>query len=225
MDAVTESRISNEHLPATAQDPDQIVRQGRVARSARAAKAITQIDFTGLDAAVIMGEDGSGQQEQAESPTIGQVAMPSSLGHQESSDHEREAENMEPREYMSDSREPAASDPSIGESTDPPGPAALQNTAATTGEGGPSQQEQTEFQTTHHDMASPVPKPQEPTEHDRETNKKKPREYKDDSREAPAPGPSVSEFAVLPLPEALRPHRNPPPDAITITFKAYEHGG
>lgn len=67
-------------------------------------------------------------------------------------------------------------------------------------------------------MAPPFPKPQGPTEHYRETNKKKQREHKGDSREAPASGLSVGGFAVMPLPEALRPHRNPPAHAITITF-------
>lgn len=224
VDTVTESRVSNEHSLATAQDPDQIIQQGRVARSARAAKAITQIDFTGLDAAVTVGENGP-QQERAESSTIGQAAISSPSGDRESSKHEQETENMEPRVYMSDSHEPAASDLSIGESTAPLRPTALQIAAGTTEEGGPSQREQIEFQTTHHDMAPPFPKLQGPTEHDRETNKKKQREHKGDSREASAPGPSVGEFAVMPLPEALRPHRNPPADAITITFKAYEHGG
>lgn len=118
---------------------DQIVWQGRVARSARAAKAITQIDFTGLDAAIIVGEDGSDQQEQAESPTIGQAAISSPLGHQQSSDHERGTENFQPHEFLSDLPEPAASNPIICESTVPPRLAALQNTAGTTGEGGPSQ--------------------------------------------------------------------------------------
>lgn len=43
----------------------------------------------------------------------------------ESSNHEQETETMEPRVYMSDSHEPAASDLSIGEYTAPLRPAAL----------------------------------------------------------------------------------------------------
>lgn len=74
-------------------------------------------------------------------------------------------------------------------------------------------------------MVSPVSKPQEPKEHVRQTNKKKLHENKDDSQEAPASGQNVSEFTVPPLPEALRPRWNLPPNAITITFKVYEHGG
>jgi hypothetical protein len=225
VDALAESRISNEHSPATTQDPDPIVRQGRVARSARAAKAITQIDLTGLDAAILVGEDGPDQQEQAESPIIGQAAISTPLGHQESSDHEQGTDNMGPREFLSDLPEPSASNPIIGESTGPPRPAALQISAGVTGEGGPSQREQADVQITHHDMASPVFKPQEPKEHVRQTNNKKLRENKDDSQEAPASGQNVSEFTVPPLPEALRPRRNPPPNAITITFKIYENGG
>ncbi|CAG8073926.1 unnamed protein product [Penicillium olsonii] len=224
VDALAESRILNEHSPATTQDPDPIVRQGRVPRNARAPKAITQIDLTGLDAAIIVGEDGPDQQEQAESPIIDQAAISTPLGHQELSEHEQGTDNMGPREFLSDLPNPSASNPIIGESTGPPRPAALQISAGATGEGGTSQQEQADVQITHHDMASPVSKPQKPKEHVRQTNKKL-RENKDDSQEAAASGQNVSEFTVPLLPEALRPRRNPPPNAISITFKIYENGG
>ncbi|KAJ5543739.1 hypothetical protein N7513_007247 [Penicillium frequentans] len=225
VDALAESRISNEHSPATTQDPDSIVRQGQVARSARAAKVITQIDLIGLDAAIIVGQDGPDQHEQAESPILGQAAVLTPLGHRKSPDPEQGTDNMGPREFLGDSPEPSASTPIIGEYTGPPRPAALQSSAEATGEGGLNQREQADGQTTHHGMASQVPKPQGPKEHVRQTNKKKLHENKDDSQEAPASGQNISEFTVPLLPEALHPRRNPPPNAITITFKVYENGG
>ncbi|KAF4765573.1 hypothetical protein HAV15_003280 [Penicillium sp. str.  len=225
VDALAESRISNENSSATTQDPDPIVRQGRVARSARAISAITQIDLIGLDAATIVGEDGPDQQEQTESPILGQAAVSTPFGHQKSSDHEQGTDNTGPREILGDLSESSASTPIIVESTGPPRPAALHNRAGATGEGGPSQREQADFQTTHHDMAPLVSKPQEPKEHVQQTNKKKLRENKDDPQEAPASGQNLSEFTVPLLPEALRPRRNPPPNAITITFKVYDNGG
>ena len=225
VDALSASRISNENSPATTQDPDPIVRQGRVARSTRAAKAITQIDLIGLDAAMVVGEDEIDRQEQAESPILGQATSLTPFGHQRSSDPEQGTDNMGPREFLGDLLEPSASGPIIGEYTGPPRPAALQNSAGATGDGGLNQGEHADGQTTHHDMASQVPKPQEPKEHVQKANKKKLRENKNDSQEAPASGQNISEFTVPLLPEALRPRRNPPPNAITITFKAYENGG
>ncbi|KAJ9481390.1 hypothetical protein VN97_g12090 [Penicillium thymicola] len=224
MDALAESRIWNEHSSATTQDSDPIVRQGRVARSARAVSAITQIDLIGLDAATIMGEDGPDQQEQSESPILGQAAVSTPFGHQKSSVHEQGTDNTGPREILGDLSEPSASTPIIIKSTGPPRPAALQNTAGATGEGGPSQREQADVQTTHHDMAQLVSKPQEPEENVQQTNKKKLRENKDDPQEAPGSGQNLSEITVPLLPEALRPRRNPPPNAITITFKVYKNG-
>lgn len=43
-------------------------------------------------------------------------------------------------------------------------------------------------------------------------------------RSPSAPGPSEGEFTIPPVPEALRPNRIPPSNAITITFRAYESG-
>lgn len=194
-------------------------------RSARAAKPVTQIDLTGLDAALIMGEDGFDEQAQAESPIIGQAAIPSPLGHQKSSYHERSSDNIGPREFLNGLHEPIASKPSIGEPLVPPRPAALRNTARATGKGSHSQREQGNVQPTHHNLEPLVSTPQECEQHVQETGKKKLREHQDGSHEAPASGPSVNEFKVPPLPEALRPRRNPPPNAITITFIVFEHGG
>ena len=147
VDVPAEAQVPVQQPPAL--DSTQVIQQGRVARDARAAKVITQIDFTSL---------------------------------------------------------------------------AQQRTAGITPEGNSNQTEQPEPRTIRHDTTTSS-RPQGFLEQDRDAETKKPRGFRGDSSEPAVSGPSVGEFSVPPLPAALHPHRILPPNAITITFKAFERGG
>lgn len=146
---VTERTGSIDRPAAASLYSHEVIQRGRMAQSARAAKAITQFDFTGMDQNTV--ETTEGGQYNQQSPAGPQIVP------------KREAAAHPERKGPSDNQ------------------------------GG--------------------------------YNRKKPRETEGDPDEPVAPGQSIGEFTVPPLPEALHPRRRPPPNAITITFKAYENGG
>ncbi|KAJ5152534.1 hypothetical protein N7492_009814 [Penicillium capsulatum] len=98
-----------------------------------------------------------------------------------------------------------------------------QDTVETT-EGGQSNQ-QSPAEIVPQNEAAAHPEPKGPSDNEGENNRKKLRETEGDPDEAVAAGQSIGESSVPPLPEALHPRRRPPPNAVTITFKAYENGG
>ena len=146
---MTERTRSIDRPAAVSLHSNQVIQRGRMAQSARAAKAITQFDFTGMDLGTVETTEGGQSNQQ--------------------------------------------------------GPA------------GPQIVPQSE--------AAAHPEPKGPSDNEGENNRKKPRETEGDPDEPVAPGQSIGEFTVPPLPEALHPRRRPSPNAITITFKAYENGG
>lgn len=148
-EAVTQRTGSIERPAVPSLHSDQVIQQGRMARGARAAKAITRFDFTGVNQGTIeITERGQTNQQ---GPVGPQIAL--------------------------------------------------------------------------RDEAAAHPEPKGPSDNEGENNRKKQREAEGDLDEPVASGQSIGEFTVPPLPEALHPRRHPPPNAITITFKAYENGG
>ena len=100
-----------------------------------------------------------------------------------------------------------------------------QDTVETIEGGQSNQQSPARPQIVPQNGAAAHPEPKGPSYNEGENSRKKPREGEGDPDEPVAAGQSIGEFTVPPLPEALHPRRHPPPNAATITFKAYENGG
>ena len=88
-------------------ESEQLIRQGRMARTARAAKVITHYDLAGLEhvIAATTKQGESTHEEAMESPTVRSDKTPANTISLKSSAHDREGNEKKPREHQGDLNE------------------------------------------------------------------------------------------------------------------------